>query len=540
MDLSVSSYIDKLSASQHYSQSEANPAPISGHVRLDDQQGYYLGQSNGTANISPNAKSGVFTYDTGTPYLGDVTAEVKVTLSSDAPGTIVLSLVGLPGGDVSVTYKENGGWVSTSDYLEKFPISPSGPVTVDCSAGPINDYSSLGLGSGSLNWNFSSADDATINPTALNWSAGSSGGADFSYQVTGSLQQSTTIAAYWATGPAISNIIGSLAKPIFSTAINPEPAGTYGPISIPQANLASPPITANDLLLVADPNNVIEDPSKVMALDRGPEVVNVVTHGFNPYESWAEFLQPWDLLQTELDGPANTGPALAGRVATYRPQWDSTSGWAGELVSTIASYLLPAPYSSLARVTSALFAAQAAALAEEAAEDIDQYIIDPANGYLTAPGAGQVIDLIGHSRGAAVNARVSQLLTAQGYNVAQYISLDGYSTDWPPPSNTFGDISIVGTATATRKVNYEVEQGLGSEAGHAGYSALLSLLGDITGKSLASDEINQLLNVALNWQAPDRAGFENYVIPGSHVSGDPNYWSNHTDITSLYSVLGYG
>ena len=364
-----------------------------------------------------------------------------------------------------------------------------------------------------------------VTPTSLRWGGTPQGGADFRYSVSGSIQAATTIGLYWATGPDASDVIGS---PVFSRAVAPGSPGTYGPIHVPQSAMASPPITAKDLLVVADPDDLLGDagdPSEVMALARGPEVVNVVTHGFNPYQPLSTFMAPWQTLANELDTYPAAGSPLSGNVATYVPQWDSTTGWAGDFLSTIASYLLPGSLGPLAGVAQQLFAYQAAALAEQAAESTDQAITNPANGYLTAPGAAQVIDLIGHSRGAAVNARVSQLLEAQGYTVAQYISLDGYSTDWPFPSNHFGDISIVGNATATNMVNDEVQEGIAS--------VLVTLLEDLTGKSLASDETKALIDVATNWKAPDRAGFQNTVIPGPAPNGDP--LSNHLNIVSIYS-----
>src|SRR5262249_31429337 len=119
------------------------------------------------------------------------------------------------------------------------------------------------------------------------------------------------------------------------------------------------------------------------------------------------------------------------------------------------------PYNYLARLAAHFYMEEAASNAEQAAQTIDADITNPRNGWLIAPVYNQVIDLIGHSRGGAVNARVSQLLTQHGYDVTQYTALAGYSTDWPYPSGILGDISITGTATADRKVNYEVQEGLG-------------------------------------------------------------------------------
>ncbi len=255
-------------------------------------------------------------------------------------------------------------------------------------------------------------------------------------------------------------------------------------------------------------------------------MVNVVTHGFNPFITEATFIQPFETIANELDDLPTPGSALDGRVSSYVPQWDSTSGWAPALVSVAVSLAQPA-FAPLALASANLFLNEAASNAEQAAQSIDQEITDPQNDYLLSPAYGQVIDLIGHSRGGAVNARVSQLLTEQGYTVTQYTSLDGFSTDWPIPANILGDISIPGTATATTKVNYEVQQGLAQ--------VLVNWVESIIGQPLGSAEINQLVSAAADSRAPDRAGFQNITIPGTGTGA--NQFSNHLNIVSLFSDL---
>ena len=88
---------------------------------------------------------------------------------------------------------------------------------------------------------------------------------------------------------------------------------------------------------------------------------------------------------------------------------------------------------------------RAESLAVQAAHTIVDDLIS--NGLLATPKATQDgvqrIHLIGHSRGAAVNARVATILDGLGYKVDQYTALDGYSVDWPHGSGILGDINIV-------------------------------------------------------------------------------------------------
>src|SRR5262249_29835524 len=130
----------------------------------------------------------------------------------------------------------------------------------------------------------------------------------------------------------------------------------------------------------------------------------------------------------------------------------------------------------------------------------------------------QKIHLIGHSRGAAVNAGVSEALARIGYrNVIQVTDLDGFSTDWPNGTGSIGDISIVkGTIVADggRKVNYRVQESL------VGW-ILNDLLktnwaSKLAGGFLFSDEDKEVLR-GLDVRAPSRAAddFEDYMLMGA-------------------------
>ncbi len=112
-----------------------------------------------------------------------------------------------------------------------------------------------------------------------------------------------------------------------------------------------------------------------------------------------------------------------------------------------------------------------------------------------APEYGQHIQLIGHSRGAAVNALVSDILSSSPFNytIDDYISLDATTTDWPNPSDILGDISIDDTATATTKINYEVQEGLAT--------TLDQWLDEGLGVSLTPTDIADL-DAATSWKRP--------------------------------------
>jgi hypothetical protein len=178
-------------------------------------------------------------------------------------------------------------------------------------------------------------------------------------------------------------------------------------------------------------------------------------------------------------------------------------------------------------------------LAENAAKKI---VHDLEQDYLLADKVAsnklQLIHLIGHSRGAAVNAEVSRLLDQDGYNnIIQFTSLDGFSTDWPNGAGTLGDVPItsaVANAPGGRKVNYRVQDGLG-ELFFTTPRAFDAIWQYVTGNSMAemptfvSNEIGAVLR---EMRAPDRqsAGFKDIglVSPGSLM------YTNHLNITGRY------
>ncbi len=71
-----------------------------------------------------------------------------------------------------------------------------------------------------------------------------------------------------------------------------------------------------------------------------------------------------------------------------------------------------------------------------------------------------ILLLLGHSRGAAVNARITSLLARKGYLPTQYTALDGFSTDWPDDGGLLGDLDLAKDAKAKRLTNYRVQRGV--------------------------------------------------------------------------------
>ncbi|MEP1079566.1 Ig-like domain-containing protein [Leptolyngbya sp. PL-A3] len=276
----------------------------------------------------------------------------------------------------------------------------------------------------------------------------------------------------------------------------------------------------------------------VRAQPPAPKVVNIATHGFgNGFPLFPNFLDGWFTLGNKLEGFA-FGTPLAGQVKSYVSSWDSSTGWSSGWSSAAVATLFQAQNRTdlydLAIRTVVLNLKRAGRLAENAARTIATDVI--VSGLLGDPqlsiNGDQIIHLVGHSRGAAVNARVAVLLAEQKYNINQFTSLDGYSTDWPGLAGLLGDISIVTEVNAVknigkleRAVNYRVQDNLFS----------LPIIFDLIKTDLQSEfnpQNQQTIREAfLDVKAPPRAGFENIVLEapiGSPVS-------NHLNITDYYT-----
>jgi hypothetical protein len=211
------------------------------------------------------------------------------------------------------------------------------------------------------------------------------------------------------------------------------------------------------------------------------KVLTVLTHGFGrdlsdpigPFKGifGDEFIDVFhDLADTFEKLPA-PGSHLENQVQTYVASWDSSDGWfqawftwgtsvIADLISNKVegtgingielTAVLKLSFEALAnylKEVGDLYLENAGRNAEAAAVQIVDDLLE--SGKLGTPqqtrSLEQIVHLVGHSRGAAVNARVAQSLTRLGYYVHQFTALDGYSTDWPDGSDFLADIDIAGT-----------------------------------------------------------------------------------------------
>ena len=135
-------------------------------------------------------------------------------------------------------------------------------------------------------------------------------------------------------------------------------------------------------------------------------------------------------MQYYLDHPQNAGSLISGNVGTYEANWNSSKGWVDAFAWTATGLWLGSEGNPVAGGLALGIAAkemgQAATIAVDEAKNIVAGLTNQQTGYLGAPRLsrqgddGQIIDLVGHSRGAAVNALVADLLTSQGYHIDQY------------------------------------------------------------------------------------------------------------------------
>ncbi len=364
------------------------------------------------------------------------------------------------------------------------------------------------------------------------------------------------------------------------------------------------------LLLKIDINNDITEENEDDNISASSgfwmgQVINVLTHGFNPTPpdlplfgaSWEDFRKDWFEIAKTLRNLPEEGTLLydplGSRIATHLAEWDSSTGFLQAFTNLIMAKIADAKVqdiqnhitqetfdSDMERITSIqLKSIKLKALAEGFAKKsrdqattaalriiryLEQYLlienISLSNQY-------QVIQLIGHSRGAAVNAIVSRIMQSKGYEIDQYIALDGFSTDWPDDGGIIGDTDISARTIAMRKINYRVqkdlatfivdeyENNLGSAANLVDeiaavlsttpqLSALALLIAYInielgTDISIASElgnsDIRNLLRET-DIRAPFRfnSGFHDILFFGPNSSTK----SVHTNITSIYLQSG--
>jgi hypothetical protein len=300
------------------------------------------------------------------------------------------------------------------------------------------------------------------------------------------------------------------------------------------------------------------------------EFVVVMTHGFNPKDprgndhvaAWEDFRMASRNILGQMAALPVAGSALEHRVRSYVTMWDSSSGfwpaffslffakyceavaWNGFFSGKPADVLVATAVSQVLKLVAISTSQESRYLAAVAAYRVFHEL---RNDHLRHPAElssrYQPILLIGHSRGAALNARVANYLHAAGYLVEDFVSLDGFSTDWPDDAWLIGDISIRREAFGRRKWNYRPEEGLSVWAANIfdvrqpaagvlvdalGLYVSLFLNADFSGWLPVAGVRNQLRFFDI--RAPNRAayGFRDEIMPGHDGA------SNHLSIQDDY------
>ncbi|MBI3462093.1 MAG: choice-of-anchor D domain-containing protein [Planctomycetes bacterium] len=272
---------------------------------------------------------------------------------------------------------------------------------------------------------------------------------------------------------------------------------------------------------------------------RDIKVVNVLTHGFG--DGIFDVLANFNKMKVVLDEEIAARADMEDNVESYVANWESSDGW----VQGLAAFFLATYFNGIGWPVSAAVArafadsqfAKAAGHAKRAAHVIFKSITDTLlpDPHWTRDGT-QRIHLIGHSRGAAVNARVASLLVAKGYEIDQYTALDGYSRDWPGLSNFLADIDITEEINRVaprigREVNYRVQDGLVHFVWNLLEPYLANVYGSVFPNWVFGPAVRSVVETAFpDWKAPERPGFENGLIEGD--SSAPR--SHHLNVTEIY------
>ena len=294
-------------------------------------------------------------------------------------------------------------------------------------------------------------------------------------------------------------------------------------------------------------------------------VIVVLTHGWNPTGTldtnldspgWTAFRSNWDQLAVTFENMPYPNTLYSGKVGSYVSKWDSSSGFTLAIAGFVAKKVIEQTDAyrnagtTPGEIEVHLEALEAWGVfdswlqsgiptsqtkAKQAAQKI---VRDLVGGYLDSDPkkstAKQKIIIVGHSRGAAVNALVSKELSDKKYkNIVDFVSLDGYSTDWLGGFGALGDASINDLAVANAspkndKWNYLVENGLSAairddiEALRANYPVLGS----------APAELTTWINTTFgDPKAPYRPNFNHNDIIHDSFTNVP---TDHTNITSAY------
>ncbi len=299
-----------------------------------------------------------------------------------------------------------------------------------------------------------------------------------------------------------------------------------------------------------------------------PKVVNIITHGLGndlPIGNSTlplvdGFLNTWYALRDKLNYIPTTDSKLEGKVVTYVANWDSSTGWVPGALSKLVGIFMAAvsqeKFAAVANATASKQLELAKMKAKEAASKINKDVIKILGDAQLSQSGDQIIHLIGHSRGAAVNARLAEHLVNEKYHIDQFTSLDGYGEDWPGISKDLADTDIVGILAGISGIdlsfrdNYRVEKGLAEDfvTSFAPYlnaaATYLSGGNPVTGM-FATSVVQQIVARMFDWRAPDRAGFGNQTLTGYEPPPDvvpagfnTNVASVHTNITQLYLNSG--
>lgn len=216
-------------------------------------------------------------------------------------------------------------------------------------------------------------------------------------------------------------------------------------------------------------------------------IVLIVTHGFNPtppeifwWKPWEEFRETGFAIGQALALEPEPDTLLDGRIRFHVSEWDSSKGFWEAFVVLFVSKLAEAnavvadrrgdPLAGtlflvseeMKRIahelakTSSVLAVQAGS---QIFRSVQESLLLPDK---STRNAFQKVILVGHSRGAAVNARIARILFNEGIECLDFVSLDGFSTDWPDDGHLIADISISTETVATRKHNFRVENDLAS------------------------------------------------------------------------------
>ena len=271
-----------------------------------------------------------------------------------------------------------------------------------------------------------------------------------------------------------------------------------------------------------------------------PKVINVVTPGFLSDRPGG--YTTWNKVAEQLDQVVPEQTDLNGDVKGFVEKWSSTAGFLQELGGIAIDSESASGSPALQTIGAGLIAsgkATAAANADAAAQAIVLKLSNPKSEFYVDPDLTlravnpQIIQLIGHSRGAAVNAAAALGLSDLGYTINQFISLDGYSTDWPGLSGLAGDIPITDNIQAAgghvqNAVNFEVQDGIGTILPTDQY-----VRNYLKRSHLPADLLATAATALADAKAPDRPSpFINITVMGNHAYAV----SNHLNIGQIYAA----